>query len=84
MAGCHAFHALGQPLLVGHSNKGFLGKLMNNLDADRTFVTAGAAAALAAQGVQVLRVHNVAAVRQTLLGFAAAGGLPSPQPGPFP
>ncbi len=75
MVNCHAFHTLGQPLLVGHSHKGFLAKIMKPQTADRTFVTAGAAVALATQGIQILRVHDIPAVQQTLLGFAAAGGL---------
>ena len=43
--------------------------------ADRTAGTIGVALALARQGVQVLRVHDVAAGRQALLLFEAAGGL---------
>jgi dihydropteroate synthase len=31
--------------------------------------------ATARQGVEILRVHDVAAVRQALLLFAAAGGM---------
>jgi dihydropteroate synthase len=42
---------------------------------DRTAGTIAVALALARQGVQVLRVHDVAAVRQALLAFAAVGGL---------
>ena len=29
IANCHRFHELGQPLLVGHSRKGFIGKLQS-------------------------------------------------------
>ena len=43
--------------------------------ADRTAGTIGVALALAAQGVQILRVHDVAAVRQALLLFEATGGI---------
>ena len=42
---------------------------------DRTAGTIGVALSLARQGVQVLRVHDVAAVRQALLLFQATGGL---------
>jgi len=69
------FHALGQPLVYGHSRKGFIGKLLGDKDADRTFGTVGVSLALAAQGVQVLRVHDVLAVHQALLLFEAAGGM---------
>ena len=41
MRHCHEFHELGCPLLVGHSRKGFLGKLMGDMEADRTNATVG-------------------------------------------
>jgi dihydropteroate synthase len=69
------FHELGCPLLVGHSRKGFLGKLLEDRDADRDAATAGAALAAAAQGVHILRVHNVRLVREALLAFEACSGL---------
>ena len=75
MAHCERFHELGRPLLVGHSRKGFLGKLLGDKQADRTSATVGGALALAAQGVQVIRVHDVRPVREALLAFAAAGGI---------
>jgi dihydropteroate synthase len=75
MANCHAFHELGCPLLVGHSRKGFLGKLLGDKEADRTNATVGAALALAVQGVQIIRVHDVRPVREALLAFEASGGL---------
>ena len=75
MANCWRFHDLGCPLLVGHSRKGFIGKVLGDKEADRKFGTIGAAMALAAQGVQILRVHDVLAVRQALGLFAACGGI---------
>jgi dihydropteroate synthase len=75
LAASHRFHALGCPLLVGHSRKGFIAKLIGDKQADRLPGTIGTALALARQGVQILRVHDVAAVRQALLLFEAAGGL---------
>jgi dihydropteroate synthase len=69
------FHGLGCPLLVGVSRKRFIGQVLGEPAAERTFGTIGAALAAARQGVQVLRVHDVAAVRQALLLFEAAGGL---------
>jgi dihydropteroate synthase len=64
-------HRLGQPILVGHSRKRFLGEVLGDPDRDRAAATAGAAVALAIAGVQMLRVHDVAAVRDTLVAFAA-------------
>ncbi len=77
MQHCHEFHALGCPLLVGHSRKGFLGKLIGDKEADRTNATVGAALALAVQGVQIVRVHDVRPVREALVAFEASGGLNS-------
>ena len=75
MRHCLEFHALNCPLLVGHSRKGFLGKLIGSKDADRTNATVGAALALAVQGVQIVRVHDVRPVREALVAFDATGGL---------
>ncbi|MBL9122222.1 MAG: dihydropteroate synthase [Planctomycetaceae bacterium] len=75
MAACGELHELGCPLLVGHSRKGFIGKILGDPAADRTAGTIGAALALARQGVQIIRVHDVAAVRQALLLFEATGGI---------
>lgn len=73
-AQCHQFHDLGAPLLVGPSRKGFIGKVLGDKTADRTGGTIGVCLSLARQGVQVLRVHDVAAVRQALFLFEATGG----------
>lgn len=67
--------ALGCPVLVGHSRKRFIGQLIGDDTADRTAGTIGVAAALARQGVQILRVHDVGTVRQALLLYRAAGGI---------
>ncbi|RIK77354.1 MAG: dihydropteroate synthase [Planctomycetota bacterium] len=75
MAHCGRYHELGCPLLVGHSRKGFFTKLAGGTAIDRDIATAGAALALAAQGVQVIRVHNVPVVRAALLAFEACGGI---------
>jgi dihydropteroate synthase len=75
MSHCDEFHALDCPLLVGHSRKGFLGKLIGDKEADRTNATVGAALSLAVQGVQIIRVHDVRAVREALAAFEGTGGL---------
>jgi dihydropteroate synthase len=67
-------HALDCPLLIGHSRKRFISQLFDRPPADRLPGTIGAALALARQNVQILRVHDVAAVRQALILFEAAGG----------
>ncbi len=69
------FHRLGCPVLVGHSRKRFIGAVLGAGAQDRTSGTSGAALALARHGVQVLRVHDVAAVAEALRLFEACGGL---------
>jgi dihydropteroate synthase len=75
MAHCRTYLSLGCPILVGHSRKGFLGKLIGSKEMDRTYASVGAALALAAQGVQIIRVHDVRATRDALTTFEACGGL---------
>jgi dihydropteroate synthase len=75
MAHCGRFHELGCPVLIGHSRKGFLAKVLTDKEADRDAATAGAALAAATQGIQILRVHNVRLVREALLAFEACGGI---------
>ena len=73
-----AFLDLGKPILVGHSRKGFVGKLLEGplgrpatLE-DRDAATAGIACGLAAQGIQIVRVHAVGLVRAALEAFTAS------------
>ncbi len=66
---CDRFHALGCPVLVGHSRKGFIAHLLDDRECERTSGTIGAALGLAMQRVQVLRVHDVAELNRALLLF---------------
>ncbi len=66
---CHKFHALGRPLLVGHSRKGFIRKLVGEGPDHLRAGSVGVALALAMQGVQVLRVHDVAETFDALQCF---------------
>lgn len=70
------FHEAGRPILIGHSRKGFVGKIIGDKSADRDFGTLGISLALAVKGIQVLRVHNVKATCQALAGFEACRCLP--------
>jgi len=56
----------GLPLLVGPSRKAFIGKLTGAEADDRLGGTAGAVAWLAAQGVEIIRVHDVREMRQVV------------------
>ena len=57
---------------MGHSRKGFIAKVLGNKDLDRCFGTVGVSLALALQGIQILRVHDVAANVQALKLFMAS------------
>jgi dihydropteroate synthase len=75
LAASQRFHELGCPVLVGPSRKRFIAEVCRDPDADRTAGTIGVSCWLASQGIQVLRVHDVSAVRQALMLYEAAGGL---------
>ena len=66
------FHALGHPVLVGPSRKGFIGRVLGDMSIDRTAATIGVALAMTAAGVQILRVHDVAAISQAIELFLAS------------
>ncbi len=66
---CRELVSLGCPVLVGHSRKSFLGRLVGDATVDRTQAGVGVALALAVQGVSVLRVHDIRPVRDALLAF---------------
>lgn len=57
------FKCLGQPLLLGTSRKGFIGKTLGREIGDRLYGTAATVAMAVAQGASILRVHDVAAMR---------------------
>lgn len=60
------FHELGFPLLAGPSQKSFIGKVTDREAEDRTFGTAACVAACIRGGVQILRVHEVGAMRDVI------------------
>ncbi len=69
------FLELQRPILVGHSRKGFIAKILGDKSMDRTSGTLGVSLVLAQAGIQILRVHDVAVTKQALCTFAACGGL---------
>ncbi|XZE56325.1 dihydropteroate synthase [Planctomycetaceae bacterium SH139] len=66
LRGMEHFLAIGQPLLVGHSRKGFIAHVLADKTTNRLAGTLGVSLALASSGVQVLRVHDVAETVQAL------------------
>ncbi|MBZ4689089.1 MAG: Dihydropteroate synthase [Cereibacter sp.] len=76
------FHALGCPVLLGASRKRFIGALGGAEQADRRMPGSVAVAlAGAAQGAQILRVHDVAETRQALRLWQAMNGDPAEDAG---
>ncbi|MEX0670436.1 MAG: dihydropteroate synthase [Pirellulales bacterium] len=79
MAHAGRFLDLGTPILVGHSRKGFIGRSIERAlgrpatEAERDGGTAGVSCGLAAQGIQIVRVHAVGLVRSALELFTATG-----------
>jgi dihydropteroate synthase len=68
------FHGLGCAVLLGASRKSFIG-MLTGADVEHRLPGSLAAALLATgQGVQVLRVHDVAATRQALAVWDGARG----------
>lgn len=65
------FHETGAPILVGHSRKGFIAKLLGSKDTPRAIGTLGVSLSLALQRIQILRIHDVAEHKQALKLFLA-------------
>ena len=73
--GLSLFHALGCPLLLGVSRKGFIGKLGDAPNpADRMPGSVALGLVGATQGVQVLRVHDVEETAQAFALWSAVSG----------
>lgn len=67
LKGLSLFHGLGCAVLLGVSRKGFIGKIGHAPDAKtRAPGSIAVGLAAAAQGVQILRVHDVAETKQAL------------------
>lgn len=71
LASIRSFHELGRPLLIGHSRKRFLKKVLGKDIEAREFGTVGVSVALAHQSVDILRVHDVGASRDAILAYQA-------------
>lgn len=64
-----AFRDFGRPVLIGHSRKRFLGKLIGRKVDERLAGSIGVSIALAQQHADMLRVHDVAAIRDALTAW---------------
>jgi dihydropteroate synthase len=65
---------LGRPLVIGTSRKSFIGKVDGSAAGERIGGTIASSVLAAAEGADVLRVHDVAEVRQALTVAAAILG----------
>ena len=72
---CSQFHRLGCPLLIGHSHKGYIAKVIGDKQRSRLAGTLGVSLTLARQRIQILRVHDVQEVCDALNLFLTTGGL---------
>jgi dihydropteroate synthase len=70
LRGIPALHELGRPVLIGHSRKGFLKKLLGRPVEERLAGTIGVSIAVAERGAELIRVHDVQAVRDALAAWA--------------
>jgi len=69
--------SLGRPVLIGHSRKRFLSKVLGRPVEERMFGTIGVAISVAAQGADMIRVHDVRETRDALLAWhVTRPGLP--------
>ncbi|HBJ38813.1 MAG TPA: dihydropteroate synthase [Planctomycetaceae bacterium] len=69
------FTQIGTPILIGHSRKGFIGKVLGDATLQRDYGTIGVSLAVAAAGADIIRVHAVRPTVEALRLFVAAGGL---------
>lgn len=70
---------LNRPLLIGHSRKRFLSKLLGRDVEERLAGTIGVSVALAENRADILRVHDVGAVRDALTAWQAVKNTGSPE-----
>ena len=68
------FRGLGRPVLIGHSRKRFLTKILGRTVDERTAGTIGVSIALAQLHADILRVHDSAAVKDALRAWQAISG----------
>lgn len=75
LAGLQRIVALGRPVLVGVSRKGFIGALTGRDVDDRLAGSIGAGLAAVERGAAVLRVHDVPETVDALAAFTAITGV---------
>ncbi len=66
-----ALRSAGRPVLIGHSRKRFLQKVLGRRVEEATAGTIGVAIAVAEQGAELIRVHDVQAVKDAITAWQA-------------
>jgi len=61
------FKVLGKPILIGTSRKAFIGKILNVPEQERIFGTVASSVLASEYGADIIRAHDVKAVKQALL-----------------
>ena len=56
---CQRFVSLNQPILIGHSRKGFIGKLLGDKQSNRDAGTLALSLWMIQHGIHIVRVHEV-------------------------
>ena len=72
---CEQYLDLDCPILIGHSRKGMIGKILGDSNANRDSATMAITLMLARKKIQVVRVHEVGETVRALKAFAAVGGI---------
>ena len=70
-----ALRVLGRPIMLGTSRKSTLGRVLDLPADERLEATIATTAIGIAEGADLVRVHDVRAVREALLAFEFAGGI---------
>lgn len=70
LSNIHRIRNLGRPVLIGHSRKRFLAKVIGRTVDERESGTLGVSAGLAVQSIDILRVHDVRSTRDCLAAMA--------------
>lgn len=61
------YSSLGVPVLIGHSRKSFIGKVLSNDSSDRDIATAVISGMLTDKHISILRVHDVQKTHEAIL-----------------
>lgn len=71
LAGIPRLRSLGRPVLIGHSRKRFLAKILGRTIDEHSLGTVGISLAAIAQGADILRLHEITPSRDCWLAWQA-------------